>query len=398
MTDPASTNSPTAFSGEQHGRSAVRRKRWLRARAELLDRQRWRLLTLSVVAGGLWLCTGAVARVEREWHRSDARTLVENGDRSLRAGNGAAAVRALRQAVTLERRDVTYGLALASALTETGAAADAERELQRLRRSEPGSPRVSVALARLLGARGSVPLAVQSYDEALQGPWASGEARQDVRAELIEMLVHDGQDTRALAETLILAANSPESAAAQARLGRLYLAAGDPTRAADAYRRVVASDADDAAARAGLGTALFQMGDYAAARRQLAGVSPTDPVVHELRELSERILSGDPLETTSRQQRRQRLATLAAHALMRADLCIDLAFSTTPVPEVSQLEVLRDAIEPPRGVPRSEREVVEHVVAVAAQIEALSAACGPLDIQGRATVLIAKRHASSPAP
>ena len=388
---------------DERGRAGLHRDRWRRARAEMLDRQRWRLLALSLICVLVFLGTAAVARVERQWHEDDARATFVEGDRALAGGNAGAAVTALQRAVLLDRSNVTYGLALASALSRSGAAVEAERELQRLRRGGHGGPRISVALARLLGARGSIAFAIQHYEDALHDQWTDGEERQAVRVELIQLLLDHHRQTRALAETLVLAANSADSAAAQGRLGRLYLAAGDPVRAAAAYRRVTAADPDDMAARVGLGTALFQLGNYREASRQLAFASTTDDSARELRELGALVLVRDPLEAASRRQRQQRLTTLAAHALLRADLCAATTPSVLSSVDGQRLEALRAAIRPVRPVRPTippalkEEEAVEHAISVAAQIEELSAACGPPDLEGRATVLIAKRHASSRA-
>lgn len=177
----------------------------------------------------------------------------------------------------------------------------------------------------------------------MHGDWPTDavQGRQDVRLELIRLLLDHQQQTQALSEILVLAANSSESTGTPVMLGDLYLAAGDPGRAAAAYRRKLRVDPDDRTVRAGLGTALFRMGGYAAAQRELALVDVESPRSRELRQLTSLILDRDPLEPSlGPRERRTRVMALVTHAVDRGGDCL-VASSPPPSANLDRIRTLR---------------------------------------------------------
>lgn len=109
--------------------------------------------------------------------------------------------------------------------------------------------------------------AVRRYSDALSGLWPAdqADARRQVRLELIDLLLDHGRQSRALSETLVLAANLPDEPEEHVRAGQLFLRAGDPRHAAEEFTAALKRAPKQLDAIAGAAEAAFENGNYAAA-------------------------------------------------------------------------------------------------------------------------------------
>jgi predicted Zn-dependent protease len=140
---------------------------------------------------------------------------------------------------------------------------------------------VNVQLARLEARRDDVTGTVRYYQNALYGSWRidQGDARRQVRVELIRYLLAHDQRGRALSELLVLEGNLPDDARLQTEAGRLFLEAGEPHRGLERFRQVLRSDPKNKSALTGAGEAAFEVGDYTSAQRFFRAVtSPSNRV------------------------------------------------------------------------------------------------------------------------
>jgi tetratricopeptide (TPR) repeat protein len=221
------------------------------------------------------------------------------------------------------------------------------------------------------------------------------EPRRHVRTELIELLLQQGLTARALSELLILGSNVPDDSATRVEIGRMYLRAGDARRAREFFDSVLEREPRNPQALSGSGEAAFVSGDYADARRLLAGVPDTDPAA-ALRVVADHLLTADPLAPRlSIEERRRRTARTLAHAGTVLEACG--AASGNGAPDV-QVQALADEHEAAsagfgaRGTAAS-REAIEQVFDLVYRIERqVGQACPEAGPLGRAILLIGRRH------
>jgi tetratricopeptide (TPR) repeat protein len=376
------------------------------------------LIALTVVVYGL---TQAAASSNRDMHRADAVVRFQQGEEAQRLGDLGSAITWFREAVADSPDDRGYRLTLAAALASGQLDDEAERVLLELRERLPEDPEVSLQLARIEARRFEGAGARRYYQNALASLWTSaqGDERRQVRIELIQFLLNQGERTRALSELLALTPEVAGDADLQVQAGQLLLEAGDARLALDMFAPVVDDRPSDQEALAGAGEAAYRLREYADADRYLAGVSsPAEPIA-DIRAVTDLILNADPLAPRlGATERRRRLSMIVTQALHRSDECaappevtllpevslppeVDAAAGVesevAPEPE-SELASLWDASElllsrlaARRPQPR---DGVEDGLELARRLEQLAAgACGgagePLD---RAIVQIAARH------
>ena len=197
-------------------------------------------------------------------------------ERYLAGGQTEPAIRALRRATAINRDNRPYRLALAGGLAADRQDDAARQVLLRVRESSPEDPEVNVRLARLEARHDDVTGTVRYYQNAVYGSWGGdqGDARRQVRIEMIRHLLAHQQRGRALSELLVLSGNLPDDVQSQTEAGQLFLEAGDPRRGLDRFRQALRIDPKNAAALAGAGEAAFDVGDYASAQRYLRAVEP----------------------------------------------------------------------------------------------------------------------------
>jgi len=308
------------------------------------------LVALCVIAVVAFLLTRDAAGANRELFLNDAAMWYESGLQALDEGRADDAVDALRRATFINPEDQAYNLALARALSASRQDDLARAELLALRQQQPEDPEINLELARLEARGPNLDDALRYYNNALYGVWpeARSEDRSRVRVELIRYLLDRGDESGALAEILALAGNMPDTVSWQIQASDLYMAAGDPARALDLYSVALEAEPDNGAALAGAGRAAFAMDDFARASRLLAEAPDDLPDVMELREVSEDVLSRDPLAARlSTEQRRQRLIANVQRADERLTECADaVAVSAALALVQKELRDFRPMLDP----------------------------------------------------
>ena len=358
--------------------------------AERIHREIIKLLILVGIAAAAFVGTRAFAAASRTASLRDAARWYAAGRQRLERGDLAAAVDALRRATLKDRANRAYALALARAEARAGQPGPAERTLLALRDLAPEDPEVNVELARAAAARADVPQAVRYYHHGIYGLWPAGDGPDRVRIELIEFLLRRGERRLALAELLAATTDPVDGAAANVRIGRLFLAAGEPRRARDHFERALRAEPASDAALAGAGIAAFHTGDYRAAGRYLRAVPDGEREAREARELANLVLTNDPLDARlSPAERQRRLSDGLAHLRRRLDAC------ATPTADSIRrdLDAFARRFASPGG---RTRETIEDGLDLLYRAEhTLVDACGPGTAVDRAWLLIGERHGAS---
>jgi tetratricopeptide (TPR) repeat protein len=361
------------------------------------------LVLLTLVAVLAFLVTRAVAKANTERRAQDAQVWFERGEQAMKDGRAADAARALRRATVTDPANIRYRLQLASALSAANADPEARQVLLSVRTMTPDSADVNLALGRLEARQGNVSSTVGYYQAALNTMWRQQEAptRHRVRLELIEFLLGRGQRSRALSEILMLAADLPETAAAHAQAGRLFLDAGDPTHALVQLDLASEIDPADQNVRFLAAKAAFSLGDYTRARRYLRGTSDI-PEARELRSTITLVLASDPLAPRlTVAERRRRFAAAIARARERLDMCAaspgaqgSTGFASLD-PRLQTFESLLGP-HPPKDAPPV-MDTIDDGMDLVLQIEESSGSCGPVNPLDSALILIGQRHRTGAA-
>jgi tetratricopeptide (TPR) repeat protein len=357
---------------------------------------------LLMVLGGVTIAaffgTRAIADGNEALRRRQAAAWYAAAQRASPGADAGSAVAALRRAVLMDRENRLYRLALADALAARRVDDEARRVLLALRDTQPEDPQTNLRLARLEARGGDSDPARRYYQNALSSLWRpeQAEERRRVRAELIEFLLAHEERARALSELLLLAANLPEDAAVQAHVGRMFLAAGNARLALDHFVRAVSLDSTNAEALAGAGEAAFELGDYGRALGYLKGIPEGNARATELREVTELVLTDDPLgPRLSVTERRRRLLLALQQAFRRLDSCLSAPLLDTKESLETLRKEIRDFEAALKGRRRQETgDLVEDGVVLVYRAERAAeqrctAAPAPFD---RALVLIGRRH------
>jgi tetratricopeptide (TPR) repeat protein len=352
------------------------------------------VLSAMVVAG--FLLTRAAAGANRRLRLGDAVAWYNIGQGHLAGGQTEAAIRSLRRAAAIDRDNRNYRLALAAAFAADRQDEPAKQVLLAVRESTPEDPEVNAQLARLEARHDDATGAVQHYQNALYGSWRidQGDARRQVRVELIRyLLVHD-EHARALSELLVLEANLPHDARLQTEAGQLFLDAGEPRRGLERFRQVLRSDSKNESALTGAGEAAFEIGDYTSAQRFLRAVTSPSSRVLMLRAITDLVLTNDPLRPgLSLRQRQERVMSGFRHALEALDDCVVKQPASDSAFESLRAEASALAPELEAGKLRRKPESIKTALNLIYRIEQQTVdVCGqeaPLD---RALLLIVRRH------
>jgi tetratricopeptide (TPR) repeat protein len=354
------------------------------------------LVVLSAIVVSGFLLTRAAARANQRLRLRDAAAWYDAGRGQLAAGRTESAIRSLRRATAIDRENRSYRLALAAALGADRRDEFARQVLLGIRESTPEDPEVNVQLARLEARHDDVIATVRYFQNALYGSWRidQGDARRQVRVELIRYLLAHGERGRAVSELLVLEGNLPDVARLQTEAGQLFLDAGEPRRALERFRQALRLDPKNEAALADAGEAAFQAGDYSSARRFLGAVKSPSSHVLELREINDLVLTADPLRPgLSLPQRRERVISGLRRALQALDDCIVKQPANNHVFEALRSEAV--ALEPQLALVKLRRtpESIDIALNVIYRIERQTDdACGPGSLYDRALLLIGKRH------
>ena len=347
------------------------------------------LLILSAAAVVLFAFTGVLSAVNNRQRLAEAADWYRIAQARLEAGRAHEAAEALQRASAIDRGNQEYRLALARALAEAGDHEASRRVLVGLRALAPEHPDVNLRLARLEALRGNPGEAVRYYQSALYGQWGADAAplRQQVRLELVRYLLAQDQQSRALAELLVVEGNLPDDTGAQLESAALFAEAGDPRRALGLYARVLAREPHQAQALAGAGQAAFELGEYARAERYLRALPDATPELAELKQTAHLVRARDPLLPRLRfAERVRRLRENLQHAMMRLDACTDPADALRAEARTLQAQLRRQA---PQDV-----EMIEAGMDLVARIERVTERCAPVEAIDRALVLIGRRYGS----
>ena len=128
---------------------------------------------------------------------------------------------------------------------------------------------------------------------------------------MAEFLLREHDEAGAQADLIALAADVPPDPKVLARVGDLFLQAGNPKRALDEFNEALRLDGKASDAQAGAGKAAFQLGSYRDAQRHLQRAvrqNPSDSDSARLLELSTLIVEADPLDESLRTKERARRA------------------------------------------------------------------------------------------
>jgi len=309
-----------------------------------------------------------------------------------------AAIEAFRHAVSKDRDNRVYSLALADALALDNQPVAAERVLLSLRLTAPEDPDINLNLARLAAGRGDVPMALRYYQSALYAPPTTQDGPRQIRLELTEFLLRNGENERALAELIAAVDDLGDEPTARVRVATLLLQAGDAARALEQFQHVLSLDESNTEAAAGAGTAAFRLGDYLAAAQYLRS-GPDTPALVEMRTTAELVLSRDPLAARIRaSERRRRLASNIGYVSMRIGEC---AAAQSPLGQDPGLPAVRKTLQTIetrlKRAPNDQDVIDDGIAAVDRAERFLGTRCGARTPLDRALVIIAERHGSGEA-
>ena len=280
----------------------------------------------------LFVADTFLAKSERAAARVEAERHYQSGRRLMQSGQSAQAAEQFRSALSVDRANQDYELALGQALRAAGKTGDAQVALSALLEENPFGGAANLALARVMVQEGNITDATGYYHRAIYGQWKEDARRNQLlaRFELVDLLRRQDSKEALLAELLPLQDEAPDDAATQKKLGQGFLAAGSPVRAAAVFRAILHRDQQDSQAHAGLGEAEFAGGNYAGAREEfriaLRLRPPDEGTEQNLQsrlELCNRILELDPaLRSLGGKERLSRSRKLAELALDRVQPCL----------------------------------------------------------------------------
>ena len=365
---------------------------------EFVQREIFVLVVLVGVTIAAFIVTRNVAAGNEELRRQQAALSFEAGQEALQTGRLEPAVVTLRRAVSRDPENREYRLALARALATSSLDDEAKRVLEILREAEPEDPETNVQFARIEARGVDADTARRYYESAIAGLWQPDDAaeRRAVRLELIDFLVARQERDRALSQLFALDDNLPAEKEVQVQVGQLFLSAGDPRQALDRFISALDADPDDGPALAGAGESAFELGDYVAARSYFNEAPDDDPTVAELRELSELVLSSDPLEPRlSVRARSERLLLAFEQARASLDICL----ADPSVGGRASLEALQtEGVDFDAAIAEQRngdlRNLVDDGVDLVYRIErSMEQRCRtPITLLDRALLLIGRRH------
>ena len=318
-------------------------------RRRLILRDALAILSLVLVTVALFGVTLFLFRSFTRHRAELADRWSARGRQSLKAGNPAAAIAALRTALSYAPGTRSYELLLAEALGADGRTEESYQYFMGLWETQPGSGFINLELARLAASRNEHQAAVNFYRAAIYGTWeGDGVARRaEVRLELARYLITQHDLDSAREELLIAGGNTPDDYDRDITLGLLLQQTGDPKDAWTYYQRAVKGRPDDPTALIDAGRLAYEAGDYESAHRMLeraqadsakhgkAGLSASDA---ELMNQSARILELIPASRLPPRERVARIEAARVIARKRFDTCARLAAGSEPPPALRTLE------------------------------------------------------------
>lgn len=328
------------------------------------------------------------------------------GVADLNAKNFDAAVNEFRAALLYARDDYNYQLNLAEALIGSHQTGQASAYLLNLWDREPENGQVNLELARIAAQKGQTTDAVRYFNDAVYAAWPPGQEtqRREARLELIGFLLRTNAKPQAQAELIALAANVGDDPAEQARIGDLFVRAGDYQSALEAYRQSLKYDRHDAATLKGAGDAAFELGQYSVAEHYLemaAAEDPKDTQAAERLKTAQMVVRMDPFRDEISSEERNRIIVeafaTAGERLSHCPVPNNAGAVSAGSPPVSEANVSEQWAELKSRVTerelRRDPDLGQTAMDLVFRIEReTSAACGMPSGADLALLLIAKEH------
>lgn len=358
------------------------------------------LVVLTVLA---FLGVNRLVHRFKEQEKAWARHLFESGQAALLAGKPELALEELRAALTYNRDNFQYQLALARALRDTGRTEESETYLISLWERQPQDGAVNLALGRLYARENLLDSAIQYYHNAIYGVWAADADthRRDAQVELIEFLLRQRALAQAQAELITWAASGPLTAEQNLQVATLFASAQDYDHALVHFQNTLRLAHGNAAALAGAGQAAFQLGRYRSAAAYLqsaAAANPQDAQAQQLLQTSHAVLQADPFgRHVSSAERNRRVRAALDQAGKRLESCaaargIDLSSPSAAgglASLKSQWATMKNRVEERKSAEMPD-VAMELVFQVEQQAEAI---CGPPTGFDQALLLLGQDHA-----
>jgi len=230
-------------------------------------------------------------------------------------------------ALIYARDNEVYQMRLAESLVKANRLGEADVYLRTLWEHQPGDGTVNLELARLSARSNNVPDALRYYHNAIFGVWEDNpeEHRRQVRIELCQFLLKEGERNAAESELIALQAALPPNAKLHTQVGLMFMQVEDYRRALHEFQLALKLDSKQPGAWTGAGEAAYQLADYAQARRYLQKAVDQDPQnldAAQKLEISKLVLEFDPFQRMLSQEERGRRAIAAfSQALSRLKQC-----------------------------------------------------------------------------
>ncbi len=367
-----------------------------------LNKEVFILAALAFVTFWIFIFTKSMATREQRMEARIAKQWYESGKEARSSGKIEDAIQSFRKATVDARDNREYVLALADALAAGRHNVEAGQLLLQLRDSDPENSDINTLLARLASQSGEIPEAVHYYRNALYGRWNGtrvDERRQQLRIELIHLLLDHGKHGLAASELLLLETEIPDTSSSHLEAAKLFVAAGDFQHALKNQMAALHLDSHNAEALAEAGESYFQLGDYTKARQYLKAALDSDPKSEKARQrltLTDMVLNQDPLAPhLTAKERQNRLLLGFNRSLQRLEACMNQMPSNQMNTEMPQLKAEALAMEPTlnekRHPPDSDLLVSGIGVILKIQTET-SAICGTPSPQDEALLLIGQEH------
>ncbi|HYX52527.1 MAG TPA: tetratricopeptide repeat protein [Candidatus Limnocylindrales bacterium] len=355
------------------------------------------LAALILAAVLVYLGTYRLAASNRSIQASVGRSWFKQGRELLQTGKPDSAVKAFRKASVNDRENRQYSRWLASALEADGRNQEARELLLQIRESVPEDPEVNLELARISARQSDIPTAVRYYQNALYGIWTGEDIdrrRDNVRRELIDVLLQQGTPQQALPEILALANHLPATVANENEVGKLLLRAGAPRRALDDFQWVLRHDRHDATALAGAAQAWFEVGDYARAKRELSLISARTPEESETLKLASIIVDLDPTGPLSLAERSRRLVTALDLAGTGLAGCLNRSPASPNAAALQQSQQTIQSLKSQISAKALENQpdlVTSSMELISQSEDLISKSCGPVAGSDKALLLLAEK-------
>jgi tetratricopeptide (TPR) repeat protein/glutathione synthase/RimK-type ligase-like ATP-grasp enzyme len=199
--------------------------------------------------------------------------LLESGLARFQAGDGAAAERLFRQALSAQPDDPTALYLLGLLRFQTGDAAEAQNLIERLAALRPDHPDAQATLAVIRHWRDDRAGAIVAYRRTLELDSSRLAARVGLARALAE--IGDSEEARCVAEAAVRLA--PSDASARLALAAAWRGLGEVRNAVDAYAEAARLDPSLVMAHVGLALALIDAGEAGPARASADAAVRLDP-------------------------------------------------------------------------------------------------------------------------